>query len=138
METPGTPTGSPGSPDRAADPAVGTERFPKALRLTTRRQFLRVQDHGVKVNADPLLGAALKNELGVTRLGITVSSKVGNAVVRSRIRRRLREVFRKRRGELPVGIDLVLIARNSAKDAELDRFQRSFGIIAQRLRSHRW
>lgn len=138
METPGTPTGTPGTPAGPPGPPAGSQRFPKSLRLTTRRQFLKVQDRGVKVNADPLLGAALKNELGVTRLGITVSSKVGNAVVRSRIRRRLREVFRKRRGELPAGIDLVLIARNSAKDAELARFEQAFGIIAQRMRSHRW
>lgn len=131
MEVPGDPQGTPAS-------KAGSEEFPKSLRLTTRRQFLKVQERGVKVSADPLLGAALKNELGVTRLGITVSSKVGNAVVRSRIRRRLREVFRKRRGELPVGIDLVLIARGSARDAELPRFQRAFGIIAQRMRGMKW
>ncbi|MDQ3262141.1 MAG: ribonuclease P protein component [Myxococcota bacterium] len=116
----------------------GSEKFPKSLRLTTRREFLKVQDRGFKVTAEPLLGLALKNELGVTRLGITVSSKVGNAVVRTRIRRRLREIFRRRRSELPVGLDVVLIARSGAKGADLETFARAFGVIASRLRSRKW
>jgi ribonuclease P protein component len=111
------------------------QRFPKAQRLTRRAEFLRVQEQGKKVSAGALLGAALPNEPGATRLGITVSSKVGNAVVRAAIRRRLREIFRKRRDELPAGIDLVLIARSSAKGAESDELGRAFGTIATRLRS---
>lgn len=137
-EHPGTPPDgtAPGAAPTPAPPR--SEKFPKSLRLTTRREFLKVQDRGFKVNAEPLLGLALKNELGFTRLGITVSSKVGNAVVRSRIRRRLREVFRKRRGELPVGIDVVFIARSGAKDADLETFARAFGVIAGRFRGRRW
>ena len=45
------------------------------------------------------------------RLGITVSRKVGNAVVRNRFKRRVRAWFRARRGELDAGLDLVVIAR---------------------------
>ena len=114
---------------------MGRESFPKTLRLTRRPEFVRVQERGKKVAEDPLLGVALRNELGFTRLGITVSSKVGNAVVRARLRRQLREIFRKRREELPVGIDLVLIARNSAKDAAFDALAGAYGTIARRLRS---
>ncbi len=111
------------------------QRFPKAQRLTRRIEFLRVQEQGKKVSAGALLGAALPNERGFTRLGLTVSSKVGNAVVRAAIRRRLREIFRKRRDELPAGVDLVLIARSAAKGAESDELGRAFGTIATRLRS---
>jgi ribonuclease P protein component len=110
------------------------EGFPKSLRLQKRREFLRVQERGQKVAAGPLLGLALPNERGVTRLGLTVTTKVGNAVVRNRIRRRLREIFRKRRGQLPVGIDLVLIARASAAEAGFEELAASFESIAQRLR----
>jgi ribonuclease P protein component len=95
---------------------------------------MRVQEQGLKVSVDPLLALALKNSLGTTRLGITVSSKVGNAVVRGALRRKIREVFRKCRGQLPDGIDLVLIARTSAKDASLRTLQRSFDGIASKLR----
>lgn len=110
------------------------EGFPKAVRLRKRPQFLRVQGGGVKVSAGPLLALALRNDAGVTRLGLTVSTKVGNAVSRVRIRRRLRELFRKRRLGLPLGLDLVLIARGSAKDAEYEALVKAFDTIAARLK----
>jgi ribonuclease P protein component len=72
------------------------------------------------------------------RLGIVASRRVGNAVVRNRVKRRLREWFRRRRGELPRGIDLLIIVRPGAGaigsdelHAELDR---ALGEIARRSR----
>ena len=112
----------------------GGERLPKQQRLRHRPQFLKVQDTGFKVSVDPLLGVALQNPDGQTRVGFTVSSKVGNAVVRNRIRRRLREVFRKRKHLLPAGVDLVLIARTSAKDADYESLARAFEAIARKLK----
>jgi len=112
------------------------ESFPKALRLTRRAQFLEVQGKGAKVTVEPLLALALPNTVGFTRLGLTVSTKVGNAVIRARIRRRLRELFRKRRHELPAGVDLVLIARGSAATADFQRLSRSFdGLVAKLKRT---
>jgi ribonuclease P protein component len=110
------------------------EAFPKTLRLRARREFLRVQDGGVKVSAGPLLALALGNDRGDTRLGLTVSSKVGNAVVRGRIKRRLRELFRKRRAQLPRGVDLVLIARQSASQADFSALGQAFDAVCVRLR----
>jgi ribonuclease P protein component len=51
------------------------------------------------------------------RLGVTVSRRVGNAVVRNRIKRVVREWFRRCRWELDGGVELVVIARESARDA---------------------
>jgi ribonuclease P protein component len=110
------------------------ERFPKALRLTRRTQFLEVQGRGAKVTVEPLLALVLRNQAGVTRLGLTVSSKVGNAVVRNRIRRRLRELFRKRRHELPQGLDLVLIARGSAAQADFRQLSRAYDALVVKLK----
>jgi ribonuclease P protein component len=59
---------------------------------------------------------------------------VGNAVVRVRIRRLIRDIFRKRRDKLPAGIDLVLIARNSAKDADYEALSRAFDAVSEKLR----
>ena len=112
----------------------GGERFPKSLRLRTRPEFLRVQDQGQKITQGPMLLLALKNGRPETRLGITVSSKVGNAVVRVALRRRLRELFRRRRSEWPGGLDVVLIARSSAAGADYATLAKAFDGLSQKLR----
>jgi ribonuclease P protein component len=110
------------------------ERFPKALRLRARREFVHVQEQGVKVDAGPLLGLAVRNGQPSTRVGLTVSSRVGNAVERVRLRRRLRELFRRGRASLPGGLDVVLIARQSAKQAQPPALAQAFEAIAVKLR----
>jgi ribonuclease P protein component len=110
---------------------VATRRpnaFPKSLRLRSRREFLIVQDTGVKVSADCVIALVKpKGQLdSETRVGLTVSSKVGNAVVRNRVRRKLREIVRTRRSELPRGLDMVLIARSSAATAQWPVLVRAF------------
>ena len=102
------------------DAPARRERFPKEVRLRRRAEFLKVQETGQKFPSDAFLALVLPNARadGTTRLGLTVSTKVGNAVVRNRIRRRLRELFRTRRERLPRGLDVVLIARTQAAQAE--------------------
>ena len=102
--------------------------FPKSLRLRTRREFLAVQDGGKtkQVTAACLVALALPNGTEHARLGLTVSSKVGNAVTRNRIRRHLREWFRAHRSELPKGHDVVIIARSSAAEATGAALQHAF------------
>ncbi len=102
--------------------------FPKELRLRRRSEFLRVQERGSKITADCLLCLVLPGPRAdaPARLGLTVSTKVGNAVVRNRIRRRLREFFRTQKSALPQGVDLVFIARPSAAGADSARLRRSW------------
>lgn len=119
--------------DGGTQQASGSQAFPKKLRLRSRGEFLKVQTRGLKVTQEPLLGLFLPNGLPFTRLGLTVSSKVGNAVVRARIRRLLRECFRKKRHLLPEGVDLVLIARSGAATADFDALCRAFEGVAQKL-----
>lgn len=109
--------------------------FPKSVRLRRRPEFLKVQDRGQKITADCVLALVLPNRQpeGTTRLGLTVSSKVGNAVVRNRIRRRFRELFRLRRAQLPKGLDMVLIARSSAATADWPAFVRAFDRVVSEL-----
>lgn len=109
--------------------------FPKEVRLRRRSEFLRVQDKGHKLTADCLLCLVLPNGRadGLTRLGLTVSTKVGPSVVRNRIRRRLRELFRVRKASLPKGLDIVFIARSSAKEADWPRIVRAYERIEREL-----
>ena len=118
--------------ERAAKPAPD-QRFPKSDRLSTRGEFLKVQERGAKVSVDCLLAVALPNARPITRVGLTVTKKVGNAVVRNRIRRRLRALFRTRKASLPKGLDLVLIAKSSAKDADYATLAKAFEALALRL-----
>ena len=67
-----------------------------------------------------------RNRTGETRLGYTVSVKLGHAVVRNRIRRRLREAVRLNASRLKPGWDVVLVARSRALDAPFDRLQAAF------------
>ncbi len=70
------------------------------------------------------------------RLGLTVSRKVGGAVVRNRVKRRVREWFRHSRKALPAGVDLVVIARRGAGELSTEQTQGSLAELAQRVRRH--
>lgn len=122
-------------PLEAPRPVTPRFTFPKEVRLRRRSEFLKVQDKGQKVTADCLLCLVLPNGRpdGVTRLGLTVSTKVGPSVVRNRIRRRLRELFRVRKESLPKGLDMVFIARSSAKEADWPRLVRAYERIEREL-----
>lgn len=69
----------------------------------------------------------------VNRLGLTVSTKLGNAVRRNRIRRRLREIYRLSEEKLSRGYDIVIVARASAHDAPFSSLQGEFRKNCHRL-----
>jgi ribonuclease P protein component len=94
---------------------VEGHKFGKELRLRLRRDFLRVQKRGRKHHS-PNFVVACASQLssGPSRVGFSVSRRVGNAVVRNRLKRRLREFVRLRRRELPAARDLVVIAKPGA------------------------
>ncbi|WP_370450836.1 MULTISPECIES: ribonuclease P protein component [unclassified Corallococcus] len=114
-------------------PQATGERFPKAFRLLQRREFLEVQEGGQKLPSDCLLALVQRNNRAHSRVGLTVSSKVGNAVVRARLRRVLRELFRKRRAQWPPGLDVVLVVRSSAKEASFAQVSRAFDGVTRKL-----
>src|ERR1700752_3724987 len=92
----------------------GSERFSKTARLRKRSQFLMLSRTGSKFQSTRFLVISKSNDAIERRLGITVSGKVGNSVVRNRIKRQVREFFRRHRAELPKATDFLIIARNSA------------------------
>ncbi|MBI5068899.1 MAG: ribonuclease P protein component [Deltaproteobacteria bacterium] len=94
-------------------------RLGKASRLRLRREFLAVQDRGRRLPASDYAVLALDNDGRNPRLGVTVSSKVANAVMRNRVKRWVREAFREVGSDLPP-VDLVVIARRGAPAAGID------------------
>jgi len=89
------------------------QRFPKERRLRKRYQYLLVQERGRRIHLRDLL-AIVHPHAGEARVGITASSKVGGAVVRNRVKRLIREVWRRNRETLPDGYDVVFVAKRTA------------------------
>jgi len=89
----------------------------KPGRLKRRAEFLRAAASGRKAAVGGVVLQALaRSDTLPARLGFTVTKKVGNAVVRNRTRRRLKEAARLVLNERPVaGVDLVLIGRDSTR-----------------------
>jgi ribonuclease P protein component len=90
--------------------------FPPACRLHCRKEFDRVWRGGRKRPAPHFLVIVLQRPWGPTRLGLTVSRKIGGAVARNRVKRLLREFFRHSWDRLPSSVDLVVIARKGAAE----------------------
>jgi ribonuclease P protein component len=87
-------------------------------RLRTPAEFAHAREHAPRGWPHRLLVLyAVPNDLGRTRVGITVSGRVGNAVVRNRVRRRMREALQARLGQLTSGLDLLVVARPPSASA---------------------
>jgi len=95
--------------------------FDKSERLRRRPEFKKVERSGGRKICRLFIIYALKNELDYSRLGLTVSRKVGNSPVRNWWKRRLREVYRNNKSNIPKGFDFVVIVR-SQKEKERPDF----------------
>jgi len=91
------------------------ETLPRRERLRRRTDFLRCYRRGRRRRGAHLILYAHPNELGHPRLGITASRKVGTAVVRNRVKRQVREIYRRwsERSQLPA-LDLVVHVQPTA------------------------
>jgi ribonuclease P protein component len=101
--------------------AAGKAGFPRTARLLSPGDFARVFALRRSAASGPLVLYACPAVSAVqpARLGLSVSSRIGNAVVRNRWKRRLREAFRqvRARAALPVGNDFVIVVRSGAVPA---------------------
>lgn len=105
--------------------------FPAHYRLRRQADFDRAYRRRQSASDGVLLVFGCENDLPHPRLGLSVSRKVGGAVVRNRWKRLLREAFRLCRAELPAGVDLVVIPR--AAEPELQALCASLVHNARRV-----
>ncbi len=115
------------------------DALPDAARLKAPSDFVRVQrggrdyDFGTLVFRIAPAGGKTLAPTGYGRLGLVVSKKVGNAVVRNRVKRLVRECFRVRKADL-AGIDVVAVARPGAASLARADVDRIFESLLGRLR----
>lgn len=98
-------------PNDEHTPATVRFRFGTRHRLSGAKAYNAVHRQGVRKPRGPIIVIGLTNDLPYCRLGLSVSRRVGNAVVRNRIKRRLREAFRLIHPTMPAGYDLVIIVK---------------------------
>jgi ribonuclease P protein component len=118
--------------------AVGARLLPRE-RLTKSADYRRILRRGLRLDGRLFSVAAEPNGLEHDRLGLTVSRRVGGAVLRNRAKRLLREVFRSRARSARPRFDIVLIARRellACAPAVVEReFVRVVDLLARRLGS---
>src|ERR1700733_14352199 len=130
---------TPFNPDRGDNPNSGALDFPRSSRILRSADFRLVYDQGFRVSG-PLFAAFCRAREGAAvelgaRLGLTVPRAVGKAVVRNRIKRGFREVFRLHRAKIAPQWDIVLNPRRSALEAEFAQLEREMGRVIDKCNS---
>ena len=100
--------------------------------LKKNRDFQQVYKRGTSKANRYLVMYVLPNQHMMNRLGISVSKKVGNSVVRHRITRLIRESYRLNEEKFQKDLDIVVIARNSAKDRSYHEIESALINLAER------
>lgn len=106
-------------------PATGLT-FPREARLVRRGEFDAVYRAGKRFSSSHFTVFVRRNELAQNRFGFSIKKALGGAVVRNRIRRRVREMVRCHRQEIPTGWDFVIHPKGSVAKAE-------FGVLTEEL-----
>ena len=101
--------------------------------LKKNYEFRRLYAKGRSAVAPTLVIYCRPVKGGGNRVGFTVTTRLGHAVVRNRIRRRLREIYRLHEGELRSGVDMVLVARGRSVTAAFRDLERDYLVLCRKL-----
>ena len=105
----------------------------QVISIKKNHEFRRIYARGASAVTSCLVLYARRNRLGHNRLGLTVGTKVGCAVVRNKVRRRLREIYRLNREALMPGYDLIVVARARAARSSYRQLERDFLRLSDKL-----
>ncbi len=94
--------------------------------ISKGNDFRRVYRQGKSIADENLVVYIRKSTLPISRIGFSISKKVGKAVVRNKIKRRLREIFRHNLSLLKENVDIVVIVRSAAVEADYAQLNRSY------------
>lgn len=101
--------------------------------LNKNYEFRRLYAKGRSAVTPTLVVYMRRTRRNTNRVGFTVTVKLGKAVVRNRVRRRLREIYRLHEGEIARGVDMVVVARGRSVDAAYVRLEQDFLQCCERL-----
>lgn len=101
--------------------------------LKENHLFRRLYARGSSAANRCLVLYCRKNGSQTNRIGLTVSKKLGHAVTRNRVRRRLREIYRLNEERFAAGYDIVVVARSRACEASFSELSAAYLALAKRL-----
>ena len=88
--------------------------------------FRRIYRRGRSAGSGGVVVYCLKNRKGMSRLGVTVSKKLGHAVVRNRVRRRIREIYRLNREKMLPGWDIIVVGRGRSVKGSYEKMNEAY------------
>jgi len=103
-------------------------------RIKKPKDFRRTYQYGQKVVSPFLVMYYRTNGADNYRIGFSVSKKIGKAVVRNKIKRRLREVCRINEGKFPQGVDIIFVARSRVKEADFRVIEKDLLRMIKKIR----
>ena len=112
------------------------EALPKSKRVAKRRDYLRTYETGRKIFSRYTTVFFVPNELGLSRVGITATKKLGKANVRNRLKRWTREIYRRQRAPLGFDerrLDIIVNVRPNAAEASFAEYRADLERALQRL-----
>ncbi len=113
-----------------------SEALPKQRRLAKRPQFVRVYETGRKQFSRYAVLFFAGNDLQNSRIGITVTKKVGKAHIRNRLKRWTREVYRRQREPLGLdaqALDIVVNVKHGAAETSFQEYSRDLTRVLERI-----
>ncbi|MDY6953492.1 MAG: ribonuclease P protein component, partial [Thermodesulfobacteriota bacterium] len=105
----------------------------KAERILKRDDFKRLFQCGKKIHRDHFVVYYCRNSLGILRMGVTVSKRVGRAVIRNRIKRLVRESFRLNKALCDHACDMNIIAKTGAAELSFQETDQALGNIFKEI-----